>query len=182
MRCGLSRPWPGGAPRGRGVFSAQGPAELGPGFTFTGHNGALFSESQWGAWRETATPSWGFPLKLFQGLRRKTGTGRSLGAGGGRTKGIQMIFIVAGLHPLPRRHRRLLGRRASEWQLGPLPSPSLSLQPCPGFLWAQPEDLRLTLQTVQASLPKAHFGTFQMYVHRETVYSNYTKYHPLLYL
>lgn len=124
----------------------------------------------------------GFPFEIVPGSETEDRHRGDLWAQGGLTKGTHMIFIVACLHPPPRRCGRLLRRRASEWQLGPLSSPSLSLQPCPGFLCSQPEDPRWTLHAVRASLPNTHFCMFQIYALRERVYSNYTKYHPLLYL
>lgn len=67
----------------------------------------------------------------------------------------------------------------SERQLGPPPPPSLSLQPCPGFLWAQPQDLRLTLRPCRHPFLQ-HVSAHFRYMFRERVYSNYTEYHPLV--
>lgn len=73
-----------------------------------------------------------------------------MGARGSHRRGTQKpTLIFTGLHPLP--------GSLSEWQLEPLSFRILSLHPCPGFLSAQPEAVRLTLQTVPLPLSSSAF-------------------------
>lgn len=138
--------WPREVPRGAQfppLWVPQNSAE----FTFTRHNRALFCESQWGAWRETATPHCGFSFEIVLGSE-------IAGSRGCHTKGIQRIMLIfSGLHP-PLRPSELL--RGSGCYPLPRGATSTHLAVSPTLSWApvaQPEAARLTTQAVQVPFP-----------------------------